>query len=162
MAVQNYLRSCNHPDPRLIYSTSSIQCQNLDDTSRLLYLCVLTLLLGALLVIYSCVNTLVSLKKRWRQGGGKRSTAEHPDPFSFFIFIFLVCEKSLTLWFFHSFLLILVLAPQFYPRCIASKERKTERVRELVEKACMVDEHKNQNKTKEALRILVIIEEGVL
>lgn len=40
---------------------------------------------------------------------------------------FFVCEKSLTLWFFHSFLLILVLAPQFYPRCIASKERKTER-----------------------------------
>lgn len=44
------------------------------------------------------------------------------------LFVFsLVCEKSLTLWFFHSFLIILVLAPQFYPRCIASKERKTER-----------------------------------
>lgn len=29
--------------------------------------------------------------------------------------------------FFHSTWLIPVLAPQFYPRCIASKERKTER-----------------------------------
>lgn len=42
-------------------------------------------------------------------------------------FVALVCAKSLTLWFFQCFLLILVLAPQFYPRCIASKERKTER-----------------------------------
>lgn len=38
-------------------------------------------------------------------------------------------KKSLTLFLFQSILLsvILVLAPQFYPRCIASKERKTER-----------------------------------
>lgn len=45
---------------------------------------------------------------------------------------FFVCEKYLTLLFFHSFLLILFMvpAPQFYPRCIASKERKTERVSE--------------------------------
>lgn len=52
-----------------------------------------------------------------------RGGEKHPNPVSFS----LVCEKSLTLWFFQSFLLILVLAPQFYPRCIASKERKTER-----------------------------------
>lgn len=64
-----------------------------------------------------------------------------------------MCEKSLTLWFFHSFLIILVLAPQFYPRCIASKERKTERVKELAEKACMVDEHSNQNQTKVSIEI---------
>lgn len=70
------------------------------------------------------------------KGGGKKGQQLNTP-----IFFLLVCEKSLTLWFFHSFLLILVLAPQFYPRCIASKERKTERVREQVEKACMMDEH---------------------
>lgn len=70
-----------------------------------------------------------------------------------FIYSF-VCEKSLTLWFFHSFLLILVLAPQFYPRCIASKERKTER-----ESESWLKRHvwgmgiKIKTKTKEALRI---------
>ena len=53
----------------------------------------------------------------------------------------LLCAESLTLWFFQSTLLIPVPAPQFYPRCIASKERKTERESErLGEKACMGDE----------------------
>lgn len=55
--------------------------------------------------------------KKW----GEKSGTPH------IFYFFLMCGKSLTLWFFHSFLLILVLAPQFYPRCIASKERKTER-----------------------------------
>lgn len=53
-------------------------------------LSILTFLLGALLFIYSCAKTLVSLK-RWREGGGKRSTAEHPNPFFFW------CVKSLLL-----------------------------------------------------------------
>lgn len=71
-----------------------------------------------------CDDTF-ELEKGREKGVERRQQLNTPILFLFFFF--LVCEKSLTLWFFHSFLLILVLAPQFYPRCIASKERKTER-----------------------------------
>lgn len=91
------------------------------------------------LFIHSCATTLMGLKRR-RELGGKKVNSSTPQTVSL---CFFVCENSLTLWFFHSFLLIPVLAPQFYPRCIASKERKTERESEswLKKKACMGDEH---------------------
>lgn len=73
------------------------------------------------------LTNISRLGKDGEKGVEMLRAGSYATPQSFF-----VCEKYLTLLFFHSFLLILFMvpAPQFYPRCIASKERKTERVSE--------------------------------
>lgn len=92
------------------------------------------------------------------RGGGEKSAATHPN-----LFISLVCEKCLTLLFFHSFLLILVLAPQFYPRCIASKERKTERESESwLKRHVWWVSIKIQTQNKMSTKVGSLLKEGVL